>query len=63
MSADLVLTRLNRSGQFLQLGADLTEGGANNGRHFQRRLQLDGVRVAAVIITIAPLALLLLLLL
>ena len=60
-SADLILTRLDRSGQFLQLRADLAEGRANNGCHFQGCLQLNGVRMATVIIVIAFALLLLLL--
>ena len=38
------------SRQLLKLGADFAEGRADDGSHIQRRLQLDGVRVAAVIV-------------
>ena len=41
---------LDGSRQFLQLGADFAEGWADDGSHIQRRLQLDGVRLTAVII-------------
>ncbi len=52
-SADLILTRLDGSSQLLQLRADLAEGGANDGCHFQGSLELNGVRMAAVISVIA----------
>ena len=57
------MTRLDGSGQFLQLSADLAQGRANDGRHFQRSLQLDGVRVPAVVIVLIAFSELLLLLL
>ena len=46
------MARLDRARQFLQLSADLTEGGTDDGAHFQRRLQLDGVRVAVIMVAL-----------
>ena len=46
------MTRLDRARQFLQLGANFAQRRTHDGRHLQRRLQLDGVTVAETVVVL-----------